>query len=243
MRARIVSLAGLAGEWATAVRGWRRLDDPNEDYLLWQTLVGAWPVKRERIEAYMEKALREAKRNSNWIEPNEAHERSVRDAIRALYEELPPGFEAFAVRVAAEGRRISLAMTLLKLTSPGVPDIYQGDELETFSLVDPDNRRPVDFALRRRLLDSPSLPPKLALVRATLALRARRELGPYEPLAAPPGMCAFRRGEDVVVAVGVHGGEKRLRLPPGTWRDVLTGAERSGELELGDPPIALLERS
>jgi (1->4)-alpha-D-glucan 1-alpha-D-glucosylmutase len=240
VRARIVALAGMADEWAAHVRRWRRLDDPNEDYLLWQTLVGAWPIERERVEAYMEKALREAKVNTNWIEPDEAHEARVRLAIAGVYDDLPQGFEAFAAQVAEAGRRISLAMTLLKLAVPGVPDIYQGDELETLSLVDPDNRRPVDFELRRRLLASAAPPAKLRLVREALALR---ELGPYEPIDAGPSVCAFRRGDDVVVAAVVHASGGTVRLPPGSWRDRLTGAAVEDEVEVGVSPIALLQRS
>ena len=118
-------------------------------------------------------------------------------------------------------------MTLLKLTAPGVPDIYQGDELESLSLVDPDNRRPVDFGLRRRLLAAAAPPAKLALIREALALRARRELGAYEPIDAGEDVCAFRRGEDVVVAAAVRGSGGRLQLPPGSWRDLLTGAEHA----------------
>jgi (1->4)-alpha-D-glucan 1-alpha-D-glucosylmutase len=243
VRARISALAGMADEWATVVRGWRRLDDPNEDYLLWQTLAGAWPIGRERVEAYMEKALREAKVNTSWTAPDEEHERRVREQIGSVYGQLPDGFEAFAGRVAEAGRRISLAATLLRLTVPGVPDVYQGDELESLNLVDPDNRRPVDFGERRRLLGSASEPPKLKVVREALALRARRGLGAYEPLDASPELAAFRRGEDVVVAVAVRGPGGRLRLPPGGWRDVLTGAGHEGELGLGEPPIALLERA
>jgi (1->4)-alpha-D-glucan 1-alpha-D-glucosylmutase len=240
VRARIVALAGMADEWAAHVRRWRRLDDPNEDYLLWQTLIGAWPIERERVEAYMEKALREAKLNTNWIEPDEAHETRVRVAIAGVYDDLPQGFEEFTSRVAEAGRRISLAMTLLKLTVPGVPDIYQGDELETLSLVDPDNRRPVDFELRRRLLASAAPPAKLRLVREALALH---ELGPYEPIDAGPSVCAFRRGEDVAVAAVVHGSGGTVRLPPGSWRDRLTGAAVEDEVEVGDSPIALIQRS
>jgi (1->4)-alpha-D-glucan 1-alpha-D-glucosylmutase len=240
VRARIVALAGMADEWAAHVRRWRRLDDANEDYLLWQTLIGAWPIERERVEAYMEKALREAKVNTNWIEPDEAHEARVRAAIAGVYDDLPQGFEAFAARVAEAGLRISLAMTLLKLTVPGVPDIYQGDELETLSLVDPDNRRPVDFELRRRLLASEAPPAKLRLVREALALR---ELGPYEPIDAGPSVCAFRRGDDVVVAAVVRGSGGTVRLPAGSWRDRLTGAAVEREVPLGDSPIALIERS
>jgi (1->4)-alpha-D-glucan 1-alpha-D-glucosylmutase len=235
VRARIAALAGVADEWAERVRGWRRLDDPNEDYLLWQTLVGAWPIDRGRLEAYMQKALREAKRNTNWVEPDEGHEARVRAAIRAVYADLPPDFEPFAARVAEEGRRISLGMTLLKLTAPGVPDLYQGDEVECLSLVDPDNRRPVDFELRRRLLGEP--PPKLGLIQRALELRSRRKLGCYEPLDVGGDAVAFRRGDDVVVALGLRG-PMRLRLPGGRWRDLLTGRELGGEIEL---ELALLE--
>jgi (1->4)-alpha-D-glucan 1-alpha-D-glucosylmutase len=230
VRARIAALAGMAEEWAAAVRGWRLLDDPNENYLFWQTLVGTWPIEEGRIQAYMQKALREAKLNTNWVEPDEAHERRVRAAIAGVYDEVPPGFEAFVDRLAGEGRRISLGMTLLKLMSPGVPDVYQGDELESLSLVDPDNRRPVDFELRRRLLAGRA-PAKLDVIRRALAVRGRRELGRYEPLDAGPEGVAFRRGEDVVVAVGLRG-LVRLRLPAGRWRDVLTEDEVSGEVVL-----------
>ena len=214
VRARIGALAGLAGEWAEHVRDWRALEDPNEDYLLWQTLAGAWPIERERLEAYMEKALREAKRTTSWIEPDERHERRVREAIRRLYEELPPDFEPFAARVAEVGRHASLGQTLLKLTVPGVPDLYQGDEHETLSLVDPDNRRPVDWTPRES--------PKSELIRRVLALRARRPedfAGRYEPVDAGPGRCAFLRGEGVRVSVALRPGLAKER--PEGWRDLL----------------------
>ena len=230
VRARIVALAGMAGDWAGAVRGWRRLDDPHEDYLLWQTLVGTWPIELERIQAFMTKALREAKRNTNWIEPDENHERRVEEAVAGAFEELPDGFETLAARVGEAGRRISLGMTLLKLTSPGVPDLYQGDELECLSLVDPDNRRPVDFRLRQQLLVG-ERPGKLDLIRRTLSLRERRELGRYEPLDAGPEGIAFHRGDDVVVAAGLRG-PMRLRLPAGRWRDVLADREAGEEIVL-----------
>jgi (1->4)-alpha-D-glucan 1-alpha-D-glucosylmutase len=132
--------------------------------------------------------------------------------------------------VAEAGRRISLGMTLLKLTSPGVPDLYQGDELESLNLVDPDNRRPVDFELRRRLLAG-GPPVKLDLIRCALALRERRQLGPYEPLEAGADAIAFRRGDDVVAAVGVHR-PARIRLPAGRWRDVLADREVGGEVSV-----------
>ena len=187
----------------------------------------------------MEKALREAKLNTNWVEPDGAHEARTRAAIGAVYEDLPPDFEAFAARVAEAGRRISLAMTLLKLTAPGVPDIYQGDELESLNLVDPDNRRPVDFDLRRRLLASESPPPKLKLIREALGLD---ELGPYEPIDAGPTVCAFRRGRDVIVAAVVHGRGGRVRLPSEAGESS-RAAPRSREIELGEPPLALIQRA
>jgi (1->4)-alpha-D-glucan 1-alpha-D-glucosylmutase len=230
VRARIAALAGMAEEWGKRVRGWRALDDPNEDYLLWQTLVGAWPIDRERLQAYMRKALREAKRNTSWIDPNEAHEQKVADAIDAFYGSLPPDFEAFAEVVAKEGRRIALGMTLLKLTAPGVPDIYQGDELELLALVDPDNRRPVDWDVRRRALAEP--PPKLRAILTALALRRRRPeafSGPYEAVDAGDGVCAFRRGADVLVAVPVRPHVAKPPFPG--WRDLLS-----------ELPVGLYER-
>jgi (1->4)-alpha-D-glucan 1-alpha-D-glucosylmutase len=221
VRARISALAGMADEWRERVLAWRELtggmDDPNEEYLVWQTLVGAWPLERERLDGYLEKALREGKRNTNWLEPNEAHERRVREFVRALYdnERWRADFEPFAERVAREGERISVAQTLLRGTVPGVPDIYQGDELWTLNLVDPDNRRPVDWDVRRRALaelKAGAAPTrettKLYVLWKALGLRARRPdafAGAYEPVDAGPDVCAFRRG-DVLVAVPLRTG-------------------------------------
>ena len=231
VRARIAAIAAYADEWVALRPSWRALDDPHEDELLWQTLVGTWPIEPERIEAYLMKALREAKRNTNWIEPDLEHERRVKEAARRVIESPPDGFEAFAERMAAEGRWISLGMTLLKLTVPGVPDVYQGDELESLNLVDPDNRRPVDWGARRRALDDP--PPKLEVVLAALALRARRPLGEYRPLAAGEDVCAFLRGDDVAVVVPLRAGmAPEVDLPGGGWRPLLDPAL----------PVALLER-
>ena len=122
----------------------------------------------------MEKAMREAKLHTNWIDPDEAHERRMRDFCHSLYDnvEWRADFEPFAKRIAAEGARISLGMTLLKLTVPGVPDIYQGDEAEYLALVDPDNRRPVDWNELQRSLASGS-DAKQELVRRVLAVRRR----------------------------------------------------------------------
>jgi (1->4)-alpha-D-glucan 1-alpha-D-glucosylmutase len=236
VRARIGALAGMAEEWAERARAWQVLDDGHENYQLLQALVGAWPIGRRRIDRYILKALREAGRNTNWAEPNEAHERAAAAAVDRFYERPPDGFEEFVGRVAAEGRLVSLAHTLLKLTVPGLPDIYQGDELESLNLVDPDNRRPVDWKARKLALADP--PPKLAVIRGALDLRARRPeafLGAYEPVDAGPDVCAFMRGDgDVLVAVRLRGPMAKPALAvPGTWRDVLG--------EVG--PVALLERT
>jgi (1->4)-alpha-D-glucan 1-alpha-D-glucosylmutase len=201
VRARIGALSEVPEEWARLVRTWRVLDDPNEDYLLWQTLVGAWPIEQERVAAYMEKALRESKRNTSWIEPNEAHERQVREAIARVYAGLPRGFEEFSEQLAERGREIALAQTLLKLTVPGVGDIYQGDEHESIALVDPDNRRPVDYTRP----DSE----KSRLVRETLTLRAVHPdafTGGYEPLDLGPDTVGFVRGGRIRVVVPLRRG-------------------------------------
>jgi (1->4)-alpha-D-glucan 1-alpha-D-glucosylmutase len=212
VRARIGALAGMAEEWASLASSWRALVPEegaptwNEAYLIFQTLVGAWPLEPERLEAYVEKALREAKLSTNWVEPDHGYERSVRDWCRALYsnraflDELEP----FAERLAREGERSALGQTLLKLTAPGVPDVYQGDELWALSLVDPDNRRPVDWEQRREALaelrggaEPTRETIKLYLIHRALGLRARRPeafAGGYTPVPAGERCCAFLRG-------------------------------------------------
>ena len=187
--------------------------------------------------AYMEKALREAKRTTNWIDPDTAHEAAVERFVRGLYahEAFRAEFEPFAAEVARAGDRAALGQLLLKLTVPGLPDIYQGDELQALSLVDPDNRRAVDWELRRERLDALRagvLPTdetrKLWLIQRTLALRAARPEafdGDYTPLEAGPDAVAFLRGGVVLVAVVLRGEPSRvpLAMPDGQWRDVLAG--------------------
>ena len=250
VRARLTVLASIPDEWAEHVHRWLELGeplrsggapDPVEQYFLYQTLIGAWPISLERIEAYMEKALREAKRNTSWIDQNHDWEQAVMCFCRALYSgrAFLADFEPFAARVAAAGDRVTLGQLALKLTSPGVPDLYRGNELPFRALVDPDNRRPVDWqwygAMLARLMGgSPPDPEtaKLWLNLRLLTLRARRPepfAGDYEPLDAGAGTCAFVRGGDVLVAVAVRPGapEGTLEAPPGRWRDVLRGEERS----------------
>jgi (1->4)-alpha-D-glucan 1-alpha-D-glucosylmutase len=231
VRGRLAALSWIPDEWRAFVEGLPRPDevDANDAYLVWQTLVGAWPIERGRLDGYFQKALREGKRRSNWLEPDEAYERRVQDYAWSLREQVAP----FAARLDELGRRISLAQVLLKLTCPGVPDVYQGDELWTFDLVDPDNRRPVDWELRRRLLGelkggaAPTRETaKLYVIWKALGLRARRpELfeGSYEPLDAGPDVCAFTRGGDLLVAVPLRPAAS-FEPPPG-YSDVIEGAD------------------
>ncbi len=179
VRARIDVLSEIPEEWRTSLNRWGRMNarlkgeiagerypDRNAEYLLYQTLLGAWPTDfptpdafgefRERIAAYMLKAEKEAKVHTSWINPNEAYDRALQAFVRNVLAE---GNNAFLAdftplqrRVAFFGQWNALAQTFLKLTSPGVPDTYQGAELWDFSLVDPDNRRPVDYNRRRAIL-------------------------------------------------------------------------------------------
>ena len=241
VRARICAISWCADEWTELVHRWRAIGrrlrsgaapGAAEEYLLLQTLAGAWPIEVERLDAYLTKALREAKVSTSWVEPNEPWEQAVLAFARDLVRDASflQSFVPFVERLSAIGERIALAQTALKLTCPGVPDIYQGDELFTFNLVDPDNRRPVDWALRQRLLDAidGGAPPtresaKLFLVRRVLDLRARRadvfSAGAYEPFDAGPDVCAFSRGGDVVVAVPLR--RDAAFEPPAGFRDVL----------------------
>ena len=263
VRARIAALTWMADEWEKHVRHWLALTqslrseqgapDDVERYLLFQTLVGAWPIEAERLEGYMEKALREAKRNSNWIEPNASWEGDVLTFCRALYTDrgFLADFEPFVERVALLGERISLAMLALKLTSPGVPDIYQGDELEFRALVDPDNRRPVDWEWRQAMLarlQGGSEPDrqthKLWLIRRLLTVRIRRPrafAGCYQPLAAGDDVVAFTRGDELLVVVATRPGSASGDVfdAGGRWRDVLHGGVRS--LDAREPLVGLLD--
>jgi (1->4)-alpha-D-glucan 1-alpha-D-glucosylmutase len=275
VRARIAVLSEMPAAWRLALRRWTRLNrrhetrlydlpapDRNDQYLLYQTLLGIWPsaqpnageldALRQRVQAYMRKAIREAKVHSSWASPDEAYETALASFIDGLLGRLEPNpflheFHALHALVARCGLYNSLAQTLLKLTSPGVPDIYQGNELWDFSLVDPDNRRPVDYARRRTLLreiersfgsDGPhemqaremfeSIDDgrlKLYVVWRALALRARRaemfERGRYAALpvagAHAAHICAFAR---------VHDGGSVLTVVPRLLLDLTTRATR-----------------
>ena len=225
VRSRLVALTWLPGEWAAKVHEWREatggLADPREEYLVYQTLVGAYPIEPERLDAYLEKALREGKVNSSWLEPDVEHEATVKRFARELLARL--AHDPFVERVRMLGEHVSLAQLVLKLTSPGVPDLYQGDELEALALVDPDNRRPVDWELRRRLLERvragdevPREARKLWATRNVLALRAERPetfLGAYEPVDAGDDVVAFVRGGEIGVAVALRPGSELPDVP------------------------------
>jgi (1->4)-alpha-D-glucan 1-alpha-D-glucosylmutase len=180
VRARLNVLSEIPEEWHAALDRWRHLNephrptveeapapDPNEEYLLYQTLIGAWPLEPysaeeyaafvKRIQEYMAKAEHEAKVHTSWINPNAEYDAAVRTFISRILDERVSGpfledFRAFQQRVSHYGLFNSLAQTVLRITAPGVPDTYQGTELWDFSLVDPDNRRPVDYERRRRML-------------------------------------------------------------------------------------------
>jgi (1->4)-alpha-D-glucan 1-alpha-D-glucosylmutase len=179
VRARLNALSELPGAWKQAVSRWVRLNrrgratvdgdsypSRNEEYLLYQTLVGSWPLQpltpdeepvyRERIVGYMQKAMREAKVFTSWINPSEVHEQAMAAFVEAVLAPDNTAFRedflAFQSRVAQYGIYNSLAQVAIKIAAPGVPDFYQGTEVWDFSLVDPDNRRPVDYARRRALL-------------------------------------------------------------------------------------------
>jgi (1->4)-alpha-D-glucan 1-alpha-D-glucosylmutase len=231
VRARIVALTWLADEWRERVAAWRdelgSLDDPHEELLVLQTLVGALPIERDRLAGYLEKALREGKVNTDWLSPNEEHEARVKmyaARAAALLERDP-----FLERVREVGRRIALAQLLLKLTAPGIADIYRGDELEDLSLVDPDNRRPVDWNARIHALERLKAgeahddeTAKLYVTWKTLRLRAEHAgafAGAYEPFDLGEVVCAFVRGGDVLAAAAVD--PFVVPRAPEGWQDVL----------------------
>jgi (1->4)-alpha-D-glucan 1-alpha-D-glucosylmutase len=280
VRARINVLSELPDEWRKALSRWSRLNrrkkievdgklapDRNEEYLLYQTLLGAWlfdltiddrqlridgaePWSEfvERIQNYMVKAIREAKVNTSWLNPNTNYDEAVRAFVAAVLENTATNrfladFRALQAKVAHYGAFNSLSQTLLKLAAPGVPDIYQGTEVWDFSLVDPDNRRPVDYDLRgwwlgeledlrgERAALAGALVESKADGRVKLylihrALRFRRDnaelfrAGTYTPLDATGAA-----SEHIVAFARAHGGKEALAVAPRLL------ARRLGELD------------
>ncbi|HEX6996067.1 MAG TPA: malto-oligosyltrehalose synthase [Gammaproteobacteria bacterium] len=284
VRMRLAVLSEIPDRWREAVERWvgrneryRRgaWPDRNVEYLLYQTLVGAWPIDAARTKAFMRKAVREAKLQTSWHRPNDEYEQAVDAFVDAVLSDTAfvSDLDAFVAPLVAPGRVNSLAFVLLKLTAPGVPDFYRGTELWDLSLVDPDNRRPVDYDLRRRLLreldgmtpeeilvrQDEGLP-KLWLIRQGLRVRrahaAAFAAGAYRPLEARGArhehVIAFRRGEPIVsvaprwpLSVGGDWQDTHVTMPPGHWRNALTGDEwRGGDVRVAELlrrfPVALL---
>ncbi|WP_246063426.1 malto-oligosyltrehalose synthase [Blastococcus colisei] len=277
VRARLAVLAELPSDWAQLVRTLLErhpLADRPLAHLVWQNIVGAWPLSRERAQAYVEKAAREAGTSTTWTNPVQEFEEHLHALVDAAYDDpaTTADIDAFVTRIAPFGRSNSMSQKLLQLTMPGVPDVYQGTELWDFSLVDPDNRRPVDYALRRKLLadlDRGEIPAvddsgaaKLLVV--SRVLRARRDhpewFGGYEPVgvtgSAAEHLVAYDRGGAVVVATRLPAGlaatgwgDTALQLPTGAWRDLFTGERVVSDMDglavdalLTRLPVALLTR-
>ncbi|GAA5180126.1 malto-oligosyltrehalose synthase [Rugosimonospora acidiphila] len=274
VRARLAVLSEMPAQWRARVASWSAaapLPDPDLADLLWQTVVGAWPIERERLRDYARKAAREAATHTRWDAPQPAFEDAVRALVDACFDDPVRAGEVadFAASIASDGWSNALGQKLVQLTMPGVPDTYQGTELWDNSLVDPDNRRPVDFAARRTLLtrlDEGWLPPvdgtgaaKLLLVSRVLRLRRDRPqlFSGYRPVratgAAAGHVIAFDRGGVVAVAtrlprtLGAAGGwdDTTLALHGPRVTDILTGGSfapprlRVADL-LSTYPVALL---
>ena len=274
VRARMLAISEVPQLWRSALQRWRVINrrwkrnlddamapDPNEEYLFYQTLLGTWPIDAaghaeptvgsefvERIQAYMAKALKEAKMNTSWIQPNEQWDSAMNDFVAQVLDSSPknkflPSFVPVAEEIARLGAINSLSQVALKLTAPGVPDIYQGNEIWDFSLVDPDNRRPVDYQRRREMLDSlqavapeellqqwPDGRIKLLLTQRLLRFRREHPLlfqrSSYSPLAVTGALAescvAFaREHEGKWIAVVVPRLSSRVGFPPvgEMWKD------------------------
>ncbi|MFZ2527810.1 MAG: malto-oligosyltrehalose synthase [Rhodococcus sp. (in: high G+C Gram-positive bacteria)] len=280
VRARISVLSQVAAQWAAHLAAWDGAvpsPDPAIGSFLWQTLFGVWPEDgvvtaelRDRIHEYVRKALRENGTRTTWTNIDDGFETAVAAWIDAIVSgPVSDALTAFVGATAPHVAAVSLGQKLLQLLGPGIPDVYQGTELWDDSLVDPDNRRPVDFDARRRLLADPNAAPaKFRVVREALRLRRARPAsfvgGAYVPLlASGPAaghVLAFGRGPaaadlDVAAVAILHTARVReagwdgtlLDLPPGTWTDRLTGRTLTGSVPLGEVvgvlPVAALERS
>ncbi|GAA1982950.1 malto-oligosyltrehalose synthase [Kitasatospora viridis] len=234
-RARLAVLAELPERWVEECTAWSALAgglaDRNAEWLLWQTLVAAWPIPPERLVGVLLKSLREAKQATRWTAPDPAYEAAVTDYARRVLAmpELVHRIDGFMAFLEPFAQSNSLSAALLHLTLPGVPDLYQGSELPLHTLVDPDNRAVVDFGapatgeFARR---------KLHLTRTALGLRP--SLGPYRALAADPHLVAFRRGPEVTVLAPRLPYARATRAEPlrcelaGRWRDLLSETEFTG---------------
>ena len=263
VRARLAVLTEIPARWRAALSKWSKanaqyktgkLPDRNTEYFLYQTMIGAWPISAERLIAYMEKATREAKQQTNWTQPNREFEGALRGYIEQILQskEFISDLEGFVGRVIVPGRCNSLAQTLMKCTAPGIPDTYQGSELWDLHLVDPDNRGPIDYEIRRSLLSelmngmdvddivkrAAEGLPKLWVNYCALNLRRAKPewLGAeadYVPMLAEgpkrEHLVAYLRGSRVAtlaprwnLKLGGSWSGTTIELPPGNWKNVLT---------------------
>jgi (1->4)-alpha-D-glucan 1-alpha-D-glucosylmutase len=265
VRARINLLSEIPERWCQAVSRWSAMNeqyrrnqwlDQNIEYLYYQTLVGAWPLSKERAVAYMEKAAREARQHTSWSERIAAYDTALVEFVTATLDdaEFRKDLQDFVAPLVEAGYLNSLAQTLVKATAPGVPDFYQGCELWDLNLVDPDNRRPVDFGLRVRLLaEVRTLSaeeiwqrrdaglPKLWLIRQVLTLRRSQPewfngFSSHETLPVRGGKAqhavVFMRGGSAITVVprlvlGLNGdwADTTTEVPEGKWRNELTGED------------------
>ncbi len=263
VRARLAVLSEIPTRWIEAVSTWSQrhrrywgthIPDLNFEYFLYQTLVGAWPLEEERALPYCEKAVREAKAHTSWTDPHADYEETIKSFVQSLYADVQ--FLEELARLVEDletyGHQTSLAQTVIKLTAPGIPDFYQGTELWNFSLVDPDNRRPVDYGVRRRLLrELPDLSPeaiwqrrheglpKLWIIQQGLRVRRERphaldSRGQYSPLYArgekSAHVVSFMRGDEVITIaprlfMTLEEGwiDTEIDLPAGRWRQEFDG--------------------
>ena len=267
VRARMIVLSEMPDAFAESVRRWSAHNakfrsgdqiDTGTEWFLYQTLAGAWPISAERLREYMQKAMREAKVRTSWVANNAEYENALNAYIDAIIgdHDFVAELEGFVEEIATAGRINSLAQTLMKYTAPGVPDLYQGGELWDFSLVDPDNRRPVDYGRRIKLLKEMKGMnvgqvmergdeglPKLWVVHHGLQLRKEHPEwfgaeAEYAPLNVEGSqrerVIAYRRGEDVLTVVprwshaAEAWGETAIVAPEGRWRNRLTGMEVAG---------------
>jgi (1->4)-alpha-D-glucan 1-alpha-D-glucosylmutase len=287
VRARMLAISEVPQLWRSALQRWRVINrrwkrnldddaapDANEEYLFYQTLLGTWPMDAagraeptvgseyiERIQAYMAKALKEAKMNTSWIQPNEQWDSAMNDFVAQVLSSSPknkflPSFLPVAEEIARLGAINSLSQVVLKLTAPGVPDIYQGCEIWNFSLVDPDNRQPVDYRQRREMLDAleaaspdellrqwPDGRIKLFLTQRLLRFRRDHQAlfqhGKYLPLVVSGSLAdccvAFaREHEGTWIAVLAPRLSSRVGFPPigENWKD--TAVELPGSFSRED---------
>lgn len=261
VRARLNYLSMIPRKWFNAVKRWLKINvkyktdsfpDANTEYFFYQTLVGTWPIAKERIVGYMQKAVREAKVFTNWTDPNEVFENSLITFIDGAFAdtEFINSLEAFVKALVIPGHLISLSQLTLRLTAPGFPDIYQGTESWDNSLADPDNRRPVDFSQKMKLLkklenkDCGEIMhfleeglPKLFIIKSILELRRQvpsfNQPDSYKPINAlgecSEDLIAFMRGNDVLVIVPciklnprLCGSGDRIIIPEGQWCDIFS---------------------